>query len=157
MSQPSSQTINVADLDVQQLSDVKRQLDEELSHLSNSFTQLSKAQARFKGCIENVGDVNKEKSILVPLSNSLYVPGKLSDPDHVIIDVGTGYYVKKTRAEAIKHYQGKADFVKSNLDKLQETIEKKQENMNYLVNIMQVKMQQQQQQQGQQQQQIQKA
>lgn len=149
MSQGGSQTVNVADLDLPQLTDVKRQLDEELSHLTNSFGQLSKAQARFKACIENVGDVNKEKTVLVPLSNSLYVPGKLSDPDHVIVDVGTGYYVKKTRAEATKHYKAKADFVRSNLEKLQETIEKKQDNMNYLVNIMQVKLQQQQSQQAQ--------
>jgi hypothetical protein len=40
------------------------------------------------------------KTILVPLTNSLYVPGKLSDPDHVIVDVGTGYYVQKVRHQA---------------------------------------------------------
>lgn len=38
-----------------------------------------------------------DKTILVPLTNSLYVPGKLSDPDNVIVDVGTGYFVKKVR------------------------------------------------------------
>lgn len=37
------------------------------------------------------------KTILVPLTNSLYVPGKLSDPENVIVDIGTGYYVKKVR------------------------------------------------------------
>ena len=37
------------------------------------------------------------KTILVPLTNSLYVPGKLSDTEYVIVDVGTGYYVKKVR------------------------------------------------------------
>ena len=31
----------------------------------------------------------------MPLTNSLYVPGKLSDVENVIVDVGTGYYVKK--------------------------------------------------------------
>lgn len=36
-----------------------------------------------------------DKTILVPLTNSLYVPGRLSNPDSVIVDVGTGYYVKK--------------------------------------------------------------
>jgi hypothetical protein len=35
------------------------------------------------------------KTLLVPLTNSLYVPGKLSDTENVIIDVGTGYYVSK--------------------------------------------------------------
>lgn len=34
-------------------------------------------------------------TILVPLTTSLYVPGNLSDPEHVIVDVGTGYFVKK--------------------------------------------------------------
>lgn len=31
----------------------------------------------------------------MPLTNSLYVKGKLADPDHVIVDVGTGFYVEK--------------------------------------------------------------
>ena len=35
------------------------------------------------------------KKILVPLTNSLYVGGTLNDPDHVIVDVGTGFYVEK--------------------------------------------------------------
>jgi prefoldin subunit 5 len=35
------------------------------------------------------------KQILVPLTSSLYVPGKMSDVESVIVDVGTGYYVKK--------------------------------------------------------------
>ena len=36
-----------------------------------------------------------DKTILVPLTGSLYVPGKLQDVENVIIDVGTGYYVQK--------------------------------------------------------------
>ena len=81
----------------------------------------------------------------------------------MIVDVGTGYYVKKVslykalefvylisngdtqeRADAVKHYQGKVDFVRSNLETLQETIQKKQENLNFLIQVMQAKMQQQQ-------------
>ena len=38
-----------------------------------------------------------DRVILVPLTNSLYVPGKLCEVDNVLIDVGTGYYVKKVR------------------------------------------------------------
>ena len=40
------------------------------------------------------------KTTLVPLTNSLYVPGKLADTDHVIVDIGTGYYVKKVRSHS---------------------------------------------------------
>lgn len=31
----------------------------------------------------------------MPLTTSLYVPGTLADPDNVIVDVGTGFYVEK--------------------------------------------------------------
>lgn len=104
-----------------------------------------------------------DKTILVPLTNSLYVPGKLNDTEHVIVDIGTGYYVKKvrsmaldcrrmgtelvadvqTRAQALKHYESKVEYIRMNLEALQETIQKKQENMNYLINILQMKLQQQ--------------
>jgi prefoldin alpha subunit len=36
----------------------------------------------------------------VPLTNSLYVKGKLSQPDRVIVDVGTGFYVEKVGSGA---------------------------------------------------------
>ncbi|KAJ7487286.1 Prefoldin [Mycena galericulata] len=145
MSQP--QQISVNDLDVSQLADVRRQLEEELNHLTNSFAQLKQAQAKFKACIENVAEIkpsNKGKTILVPLTNSLYVPGKLSDPEHVIVDVGTGYFVQKTREQALKHYSAKVEYIRTNLETLEETIGKKRENMGYLVNVMQSKLQQQQ-------------
>jgi prefoldin alpha subunit len=41
------------------------------------------------------GIVADKKDILVPLTNSLYVRGKLSDPDRFIVDIGTGFYVEK--------------------------------------------------------------
>jgi prefoldin alpha subunit len=42
----------------------------------------------------------------------------------------------------VKYYEGKIDYIKTNLDVLQETIEKKQDNMSYLLNIIQSKLQQ---------------
>ncbi|EJD01873.1 Prefoldin alpha subunit [Fomitiporia mediterranea MF3/22] len=141
------QMVNVADLDVSQLRDVRRQLEEELTHLTASFQQLKLAQAKFRTCLSNVTEVNSanaERKILVPLTNSLYVPGKLSDLEHVIVDVGTGYYVKKSRADAAKHYTVKIDFVKGNIETLQEALTKKQDNFQYVMNLIAVKEQTQQ-------------
>ncbi|KAJ7058525.1 Prefoldin alpha subunit [Mycena amicta] len=141
-----SQQISVTDLDIPQLADVRRQLEEELNHLTNSFAQLKQAQTKFKVCVENVKEVkpdNKDKPILVPLTNSLYVPGKLADTKHVIVDIGTGYFVKKTTAQATAHYTAKINYIQANLDTLEETVSKKRENMAYLVNVMQAKLSQQ--------------
>jgi hypothetical protein len=41
--------------------------------------------------------------LLVPLTSSLYVPGKISDPEQVVIDIGTGYYVKKASLQVGCH------------------------------------------------------
>jgi len=41
------------------------------------------------------------KPILVPLTTSLYVPGTLADPENVIVDVGTGFYIEKVRGSAL--------------------------------------------------------
>ena len=47
-------------------------------------------QGRIDGLMWRLG-----KPLLVPLTTSLYVPGKLADPEHVIVDIGTGFYVEK--------------------------------------------------------------
>lgn len=43
------------------------------------------------------------KPILVPLTTSLYVPGKLADTENVIVDVGTGFYVEKVSITSSSH------------------------------------------------------
>ena len=37
----------------------------------------------------------KDPEILVPLTSSLYVKGKMADREKVLVDVGTGFYVEK--------------------------------------------------------------
>ncbi|KAJ7812295.1 hypothetical protein B0H14DRAFT_2377656, partial [Mycena olivaceomarginata] len=122
-----------------------------LNHPTNSFAQLKQGQAKFKACIENVAEIKPalwlfpsrkadSKTILVPLTNSLYVPGKLSDPDHVIF---ADFHVFQTRAQAVKHYSAKVEYIRTNLETLQDTISKKQDNVNSLIGVMQAKLQQQ--------------
>lgn len=71
---------------------------QELDHLTNSFGQLKQAQGRFRSCVNDIDALTPDtldREVLVPLTSSLYVPGKLGDTSHLIVDVGTGYYVKK--------------------------------------------------------------
>ena len=49
--------------------------------------------------------------------------------------------IYQTRAQAVKHYSTKVDYIRTNLETLEDTIQKKRENMNYLVNILQNKIQ----------------
>ena len=38
---------------------------------------------------------SSDSSVLVPLTSSLYVPGRLATRDSVLVDIGTGFYVEK--------------------------------------------------------------
>ena len=45
-------------------------------------------------------NVLADRPVLVPLTTSLYVPGKLADSGKVIVDVGTGFYVEKVGGDS---------------------------------------------------------
>lgn len=45
--------VDLATLSMQQLSSVKRQLNDELEHLSTSFSKLRAAQTKFRECIKS--------------------------------------------------------------------------------------------------------
>ncbi|KAI9262454.1 prefoldin, alpha subunit [Helicostylum pulchrum] len=148
MAQQQQQQVNIADLDMNALQQVKGQLEEELNHLTQSYSKLKNVQGRFTDCAESVDALKVEKAddktILVPLTSSLYVPGKLSNVSKVIVDVGTGYYVEKSVGDASKFYNDKVGYVKKNLGTLEKTITDKQSTLRAIVNVMQDKMQEQQ-------------
>jgi prefoldin alpha subunit len=52
-----------------------------------------------------------------------------------------GAHVFQTRPQAIQYYETKVDFIRKNLETLQETIQKRQDNLNSLIGIMQGKLQ----------------
>nr|GAT54377.1 predicted protein [Mycena chlorophos] len=97
---------------------------------STQLKQLRQAQSKLKNCVVEVKPENKDKLILVPLTNVPEAGGH----------VGTGYFVKRTTP---RRYN--TTYLQSNLDTLEETITKKRENLNYPLNIMQPKLAQQQQ------------
>ncbi|XP_041320212.1 prefoldin subunit 5, partial [Pyrgilauda ruficollis] len=71
---------------------------QEVEFLSSSLAQLKVVQTKFveaKECLNVLHKGNEGKDLLVPLTSSMYVPGKLQDVRTVLVDVGTGYYVEK--------------------------------------------------------------
>ena len=53
----AEQQINLTELNVEQLQEVKRQLDAELEHLTNSYGQLKQAQSKFKSCVNDINEL----------------------------------------------------------------------------------------------------
>ncbi|KAF3939487.1 hypothetical protein ABW19_dt0206380 [Dactylella cylindrospora] len=139
-STPKQQSVDLSTLSIQNLSAVKKQLDEELEHLTASFQKLRTAQAKFRECVKAVQNgVNPEmegKTILIPLTQSLYVPGTLEDTQNVLVDVGTGYYVEKSTDKAIEFYNDKIKTVGANLDELEKIVTQKTQNAKVVEDVL---------------------
>lgn len=118
---------------MQQLSQVKKQLDDEVQHLTNSYSQLRAALQKFRDCIASVvaGVANStaDKPLLVPLTSSLYVPGTLASTETVLVDVGTGFFVEKTTDQAKAFYERKAEELAKNIKDLETIVNQKGQNL----------------------------
>jgi prefoldin alpha subunit len=156
--------VNLDALSVQQLSQIKKQFDDEVTHLTNSYQNLRVAQQKFKDCVLSVKDgvagsaqgefqpitvptasfmfSNNalDKTLLVPLTSSLYVPGKLASTSHVLVDVGTGFYVEKSTDDALTFYNGKIEELAGNIKELENVVNGKANNLRMIEEVLRQKM-----------------
>jgi prefoldin alpha subunit len=152
---PNSSTVDLAQLPIPQLRELKSQLDAELTHLSTSFQSLRTAQSKFRDCINSLTSAfpsstpTSSPPLLVPLTSSLYVPGKLTDHEHVLVDVGTGFFVEKGIAEAKDFYERKVKDLGESLKDLEGVVEGKARNVRLVEEVMRVKVMNAQSQEGQ--------
>ncbi|KAJ5494290.1 Prefoldin, partial [Penicillium fimorum] len=141
--------INLASLSVPQLRALQTRLTSELEHLTTSHTKLRAAQAKFRDCVRSINDGvtgNEKKGtdgrneILVPLTSSLYVKGRLTDREKVLVDVGTGFYVEKTAPKAIAFYDEKVKGLEANLQELEKIVQTKSSQLRVVEETLRQKM-----------------
>ncbi|GMF30404.1 unnamed protein product [Phytophthora lilii] len=136
--------VNLVDLSLEQLNALKGQLEKELQQLTASFGGLREAQSRFtesKEALKSMAAADLDKEVLVPLTASMFVPGKLAGKEQVLVDVGTGYFVEQSVAKAEQFMDRKVEFLQSNTEQLKTVIEGKRNMLEAVLMIMQQKMQ----------------
>lgn len=79
--------------------------------------------------------------MLVPLTSSLYVPGKLGDVTKVLVDVGTGYFIEQSPADGADYSRRKVLLLKDNMEKLIEVITQKRKQATQVQQTFQAKVQ----------------
>eukprot|EP00299_Pterocystis_sp_00344_P018682 c9321_g1_i1.p1 GENE.c9321_g1_i1~~c9321_g1_i1.p1 ORF type:complete len:148 (+),score=31.93 c9321_g1_i1:838-1281(+) len=134
-------------LSLEQLNMVKEQLQEEVQVLQRSLDQLQMASNRFDASKDAIARISKEEAgseLLVPLTSSLYVPGKIVDPSHVLVDIGTGYFAEMSTDVAQASMQRKYDMLKDNLVRLSAAQRMKRKQLQLIMLQMSSKVQSQQ-------------
>lgn len=83
------------------------------------------------------------RTVLVPMTQSLYVPGEITDASTVMVDVGTGYFVKKSNADAKEVLERRMVMVRDSIDKLTKTIAFKQSELEKIKRVVTIGVQEQ--------------
>jgi len=141
--QPGMQAVDLTKLNLMQLTQFKQGLDTDLQFYQESLQNLKLAQAKFQESAESMGKFTPEtagQDILVPLTGSMYVPGQVTNPDQVIVDIGTGYYIEKDVAGAKDYFGRKVKFVTENMERVQAIGSEKAKIRELVMDVMQEKL-----------------
>lgn len=125
---PVLQQIELSSLNLPQLMQLKQQLDQEIHMFLDTSRTLRMAQTKFQDssdCLEKITSDSEGKTIMVPLTGSMYVPGRIANGKSVILDIGTGYYIQKDIEGAKDYFKRKVNFIEEQIDKvMQLSVEK---------------------------------
>lgn len=141
---PQMQQIDISNLNLQQLIQLKQQIDQEVSIIQNSFLTLKLAQSKFQEsglCLEKIKPEIEGNEILVPLTGSMYVSGKLADTNNVLVDIGTGYYAQKNINDAKDYFKRRVECVTEQIQKIQQIGLEKTKIRDVATSIIEMKLQ----------------
>ncbi|XP_055942185.1 prefoldin subunit 5-like [Argiope bruennichi] len=137
-------TVDVSELPLPRLTQIKQELDTQVEIFGSSLQQLKIAQKKYgdsKECVEKMQNMKEGNSLLVPLTDSMYVPGELDETKKVLIDIGTGYYVEKEIPDAIDYFKRKVKFVTTQIEKVQQIMKEKLIAREVVIETMESKIQ----------------
>uniref|UniRef100_A0A336N3Q3 CSON010724 protein n=1 Tax=Culicoides sonorensis TaxID=179676 RepID=A0A336N3Q3_CULSO len=140
------QQIDLMKLNLAQLNQLKNQLNQELMLFNDSLTTLKVAKSKYAGSKEALEQFKpnwNDNVTLVPLTGSMYVPGKFKDINNVLIEIGTGYYVEMGLDSGKDYFKRRVEFVTEQMDKIEKLGLEKSRIRDAIQEVMQIKVQQQ--------------
>jgi prefoldin alpha subunit len=130
----SKKELALSQLSLEQLSAVGKQIEQEVQSLSSSYTSLKVVLTKFKDnktYIKNLME-SKDKDMLIPLSQSVFIPGRISDIKHLMIELGGNYLVQTDVEKADAFCDRKIELLNINMEKIDNMIVDKNKIMNEL-------------------------
>lgn len=135
-------SVALGSLTPEQLERLQTDLQREVEMISSSLSQLTSAVARLTASKENATQINTMedgKEVMVPLTSSIYVPGRLAASKKVLIDIGTGFFIEKSPAAAETHFARRATLLKDESDKATQVHTQKRQQLEAVSAVLQRK------------------
>merc|ERR1712046_59675 len=137
------QGVSPASLSLEQLHQVNKQLEQEVKQFRMQMSTMSGIIDKIdeaKEALDAITPANQGKSMMVPLTKSLYCPGRLTSSNKVLIEIGTGYYVRKDKDKAVEFFDRKLELVPSQLEFIKRLEQEKQKNQEEINIVMSQRM-----------------
>ncbi len=77
---------------------------------------------------------------MIPVTESIYVPGEVVENTKVMVDIGTGFIVEKSIAEGVEFFKRKAKMITEQIGQLSEAMGMKQNNLQATFQLIQKRM-----------------
>ena len=124
--------IPIEKLSIDQLNYVGQQIEKDIKSYSQYYSSLRAVNNKYLDNKEYIKLLKeyKDKEILVPMTSSLYIPGKCSDVKKVTIEIGANFFVETTVEKAEKFCDRKIENLKVNMDSIDKIIQEKNEQLN---------------------------
>jgi prefoldin alpha subunit len=138
-------SVNIDSMSIDQLNSVKQQQEARLEHFTAQYQQLRAVSARLSTARASLSSMPSNGSgdgreIMIPLTESLYAPGKIVDPNKVLVELGAGFFVEKNTKDAIKVLERKGKLVDANSENVMAALEASSRNVQAVQQAMQGKI-----------------
>jgi prefoldin alpha subunit len=140
----NNQQMQLQHLSMEQLKQLKDQLDGDIQSLSRGWESLRGGKGRYndsKQYLDMYKTYEDGQEVFVPLSSSLYVGGSLTGKKEVLVDVGTGYFIEQSVERAQSFFTKRSVHLTEAMDNISEALTAKKKQQNQVMEIMQAKQQ----------------
>ena len=147
-SETAPRTINLDSLSLEQLNGMKQSEESRLNGLTAQYAQLRAAAARLHASQNAIGEISdgssgpesSNKEVMVPLTESVYVPGTLMEKEKLLVEIGTGFYVEKSSKDTNAFLERKLKIVDMNSENITKAVQATRSNLESIQVAMQGKI-----------------
>ncbi|BFF90511.1 probable prefoldin subunit 5 [Drosophila madeirensis] len=134
--------IDLTKLSPDQLMQIKQDFEQEMGNIQESLSTLHGCKAKYAGSKEALETFQPDwenRQILVPLTSSMYVPGRVKDLNNFVIDIGTGYYIEKDLEGSKDYFKRRVEYVQEQIEKIEKIHLQKTRFLNSVVGVLEMK------------------
>ncbi|SPP88121.1 probable prefoldin subunit 5 [Drosophila guanche] len=134
--------IDLTKLSPDQLMQIKQDFEQEMGNIQESLSTLHGCKAKYAGSKEALETFQPDwenRQILVPLTSSMYVPGRVKDLNNFVIDIGTGYYIEKDLEGSKDYFKRRVEYVQEQIEKIEKIHLQKTRFLNSVMGVLEMK------------------